>query len=152
MNKNKVIENLNKLLAYEYAGMIQYQQHAFLVTGLWRAAYKGFFEESSDENKAHARLLGEKIVALGGLPTVEPISVNQSTDLEEMLKMDLELEREALKTLLETLKLASDNAPLRTLLEDQSLDEQTHVEELEKMLGQVRVPVKQKQVKLKRAG
>lgn len=151
MNKSKVIENLNQLLAHEYAGMIQYQQHAFLVRGLWRVPFKGFFEQASDENKLHARLLGEKIVALGGLPTVEPVSIKQSTDLEEMLKLGLALEREALRVLLETLPLVEDDPPLRTLLEDQSLEEQTHVEELEKLLGQVPVAGKQREIKLRHA-
>lgn len=149
MNKAKVIQNLNKLLAYEYTAMIQYQQHAFLVTGLWRAPYKGFFEESSDESKGHARILGAKIVALGGLPTVEPVTIKQSTDLEEMLRMDLEMERAALALLNETIPLVDDVPAYRNLLEDQATQEQDHVEELEKLLGQVSVAVKQKEVKLK---
>lgn len=137
MNRKKIVANLNRLLAYEYGALLQYQQYGFLVRGLWRQVYQSFFEQASDESRVHARLLGHKIVALGGIPVVEPTPIQQSNRLEEMLHQALELERSALEVLLDTLELAHEDVALRTLLEDQALEEATHVEELEKLLDDV---------------
>ncbi len=105
MDNKKVIDALNRLLSLEWAGSIQYLQHSFLVHGLWREAYKSFFTSRAQECRDHAAMLGEKIVALGGLPTVEPAPIKQARELEEMLQQDLELERAALNAYDETLKL-----------------------------------------------
>jgi bacterioferritin len=72
-------------------------QHSFLVTGVEREVYRSFFRDQSEESHDHAKTLGDKVVALGGVPTVEPGMIRQSTDLAEMLKQDLALEREAME-------------------------------------------------------
>ena len=96
MAREELIENLNQALSLELAGVIQYSQHSYLVTGTEREVYKGFFRDQAEEAQDHAEFLGDKIVALGGVPTVEPAMIRQSTELKEMLKQDLELEREAM--------------------------------------------------------
>src|SRR5262245_18991777 len=94
-NNKSIVEGLNKALSLELAGSIQYLQHSFLVHGLQREVYKPFFTTRATECRDHAALLGEKIAALGGLPTVEPAPIKQSWEIEEMLQQDLELERAA---------------------------------------------------------
>src|SRR5215210_1236870 len=96
MASQELVDNLNRALGLELASVIQYMQHSFLVTGAEREVYRAFFHDQSEEAHGHARTLGDKIVALGGVPTVEPGMIMQSTDLNEMLKQDLALEREAL--------------------------------------------------------
>src|SRR5688500_8264053 len=96
MNTTLVIETLNKAVALEHAACIQYKQHALLVRGLWRKVYAEFFREESRSAQDHAYKFGQKIVALGGVPTIEVgTAVRQSLELEEMLQYDLELERQA---------------------------------------------------------
>jgi bacterioferritin len=136
MEKNKsIVEALNKALSLEYAGNIQYLQHSFLAHGLQREVYKSFFTSRSAECRDHAALLGEKIAALGGLPTVEPGPIKQSRDVEEMLRQDLELERAAVNAYHDVLKLVKDEVALRHMLEGLIETETTSVEEIEKLLS-----------------
>src|SRR6185295_16797819 len=96
MERNKnVIDGLNKALSLEWAGCILYLQHSFLVHGLHREVFRPFFTTRSAECRDHATLLGEKIAALGGLPTVEPASIKQATEVDELLQQDLDLEKSA---------------------------------------------------------
>src|SRR5215211_3255920 len=96
MANAELIESLNRALVLELAGVIQYLQHSFLVTGPEREVFRKFFRDLSEESHGHAETLGDKVVALGGLPAVEPGEIRQSTDLGEMLRQDLELERAAM--------------------------------------------------------
>jgi len=137
MARAELIENLNRALSLELAGIIQYSQHSYLVTGIEREIYKEFFRDQSEEARQHALFLGDKLVALGGVPTVEPAMIRQSTDLKEMLILDLELEREALAVYMEAWDSCGDeDLPTRFWLEGQIAEEQQHVEELEKLTSE----------------
>src|SRR5687768_17712608 len=56
----------------------------------------------------HAGMLGDKIVALGGVPTVEPGEIRQSTELPEMLRQGLELERAAMDAYMAAWRACTD--------------------------------------------
>jgi len=138
MDTGRVIDALNKAVALEHAACIQYKQHALLVRGLWRKVYAEFFREESRSAQEHAYKFGQKIVALGGVPTIEVgTAVRQSLELEEMLQYDLELERQAKQAYLDALALCEDDVALRNMLEDQIEDEQRDIEELELILEEV---------------
>lgn len=137
MAREELIENLNKALSLELAGVIQYSQHSYLVTGTDREVYKDWFRDQSEEAQDHAETLGDKIVALGGVPTVEPAMIRQSTDLMEMLKQDLELEREAIAVYMAAwASCDEDDLPQKFWLEGRIADEQMHIEELEKLTSE----------------
>jgi bacterioferritin len=124
-------------LSLELSGVIQYTQHSFLVTGTEREVYKEFFRDQAEEAQDHVEMLGDKIVALGGIPTVEPAMIRQSTDLSEMLKQDLELEREAMGAYMAAWAACDDqDLPTKFLLEEQVAGEQKHIEELEKLTSE----------------
>jgi len=135
MDTGKIIDKLNDILRWEWTGVVQYTQHSFLVQDLWREVYASMFRKSAEESLGHARLIGDKIVALGGVPTVERGEVKQSADLQEMLRYDLDFERGAVKLYAEALDMCQDDHPLRILLENIILEEQDGVENLEKLLG-----------------
>jgi bacterioferritin len=133
-NENsKVVELLNSALSLEYSAVVQYNQHRFLLTGRERQVYADFFTDASKEAHKHVTRLGDKIVALGGVPTVEPGVIRQATSLDEMLHQDLALEREALAAYLKAWEAAENNRPLRFWLEDIIRSEQLHIDELEKL-------------------
>lgn len=137
MARTELVENLNKALSLELAGVIQYSQHSYLVTGHEREVFKGWFRDQAEEAQDHAEELGDKIVALGGVPTVEPGMIRQSVDVSEMLKQDLELEREALNVYMEAWASCGDeDLPQKFWLEGRIADEQMHVEELEKLTSE----------------
>ncbi len=137
MARAELVENLNKALSFELAGVIQYSQHSYLVTGTDRQIFKDYFRDQAEEAQEHAESLGDKIVALGGLPTVEPSMIRQSADVQEMLKQDLELEREAIAAYMSAWASCDDNdLPQKFWLEERIADEQLHIEELEKLTGE----------------
>lgn len=137
MARTELIENLNRALSFELSGVIQYSQHSYLVTGLEREVYKDYFREQAGEAQDHAEYLGDKIVALGGVPTVEPGMIRQSTDLGEMLKQNLELERDAMDAYMTAWRsCGDDDLPTKFWLEGQIAEEQRHIEELEKLTSE----------------
>src|SRR5262245_46293234 len=151
MEKNRnVIDELNKALSLELAGIIQYLQHSFLVHGLHREVYTSFFAKRSDECRQHAALLGTKITGLGGLPTVEPAAIRQGWEIEEMLQQDLELETEAVSAYVDALAVAEDDVAVRHMLETLIETETASVEEIEKLLSLNTVKTEEKRIRLKK--
>lgn len=137
MARAELVENLNKALSCELAGVIQYSQHSYLLSGPDREIFKGWFRDQAEEAQDHAETLGDKIVALGGVPSVEPAAIRQSTDTKEMLKQALELEREAMAAYMAAWAACDDNdLPQKFWLEGQISDEQMHIEELEKLTSE----------------
>jgi bacterioferritin len=132
-NGNELINRLNHALSLEYAATIQYLQQQCLVTGKERQQFAPFFAASSSEAHLHAQNLGNKIVALGGSPTTEPAMVREGKNLVEMLRYDLEMEREALDAYVKAWESAHGNPPLVFWLEEIISTEQLHVDELEKL-------------------
>lgn len=150
MARTELIENLNQALSLELAGVIQYSQHSYLVTGTEREVFKDYFRDQAGEAQDHAEFLGDKIVALGGIPTVEPSMIRQSTDLKEMLKQDLELEREAMAAYMAAWgSCGEEDLPTKFWLEGQIADEQTHIEELEKLTSERQSKVNSEKIVLR---
>ena len=137
MAREELLSNLNTALSLELAGVIQYSQHSYLITGTDREVFKEFFRDNAEEAQDHAETLGDKIVALGGIPTVEPAMIRQSVELKEMLGQDLELEREAMAAYMAAWSSCSEeDLPQKFWLEERIADEQLHIEELEKLTSE----------------
>jgi bacterioferritin len=150
MARTELVENLNKALSLELAAVIQYSQHSYLVTGHEREVFKDWFRDQAEEAQDHAETLGDKVVALGGVPTVEPGVIRQSIDVSEMLKQDLELEREALNVYMAAWASCDDNdLPQKFWLEGRIADEQMHVEELEKLTSERKSHVNSEKIVLR---
>ncbi|MGH9341782.1 MAG: ferritin-like domain-containing protein [Acidobacteriota bacterium] len=135
---DKLIKVLNQAVSLEYTAVIQYNQHSMLVTGPDKAIFEDFFRDSSKEALSHAKMWGEKIVYLGGVPTVEVGTIHQSTELTEMLEMDHELEKQVLEIYLKAHEICT-HVPTQYLLEDHIMAEQNDVEELAKFLRRVNI-------------
>lgn len=130
-----LIEKLNEILRWEYAGMIQYTQFSFVVRGELREVYYEFFRDNGKEALKHAHRVGDKIVALGGVTTVERAEVKQSLDLTEMLEYSLEMERKHVQLYTEALDLLDPHdVALRNMMEELCMEEQDGADHLEKIL------------------
>jgi len=153
MNSEAMINHLNKAISLEYGGAIQYAQNSVLLQGTYRELHSEFFSKMSDDCFNHARKIGGYVVALGGIPTVEPAPIKQTTDLHEMLKLALEIETEALATYSQGVDMADDNVPFRVMLEDMSLEEFDNQVELQKILDKLslQIPASAREVTLKQA-
>lgn len=153
MANQQLVDNLNRALSMELAAVIQYMQHSFLVTGQEREVFRSYFRGQSKESLGHAKMLGDKIVALGGVPTVEPATIRQSTDLAEMLRQDLAMEREAMEAYMAAWEAAKEqDRPTQFLLEERIAAEQQHIDELEKLTNERKANVTREKITLRQIG
>ena len=129
----ELINRLNRALSLEYAATIQYLQQQCAVLGQDRQQFAPFFAASSSESHLHAQNLGNKIAALGGVPTIETAKIRRGENLAKMLRYDLDMEREALDAYVKAWESAQGNHPLVFWLEEIISEEQLHVDELEKL-------------------
>ena len=133
---DELISVLNEAISLEYTATIQYNQHSMLVTGPDRVLYEDLFKDSAKESLAHAKMWGDRIVYLGGVPKAEVGTIRQSTNAIEMLEMDLEIEKKAVEIYSRAHKVCK-HEPTQYMLENHILDEDQDVEEIQKILGKV---------------
>lgn len=136
MDTQAVIDQLNEILKHEWTGVAQYSQASFIIEGPWREVYAEKFEDDAKESFGHAKLVGDKIVALGGVPVAQRNEIKQTRDLVEVLQNALEFESKAVEMYTQALELAEGNRPLVVFLEDILLEEQEGVDEYCKLLRQ----------------
>ena len=134
MDKQAVIDQLNECLKHEWTGVAQYSQAGFIVEGMWREVYADKFLSDAKESFNHARLVGEKITALGGVPSVLRNEVKQSRDIREVLEFSLAFEAKAVEMYNRAIELAEGDRALVIYLEDILKEEQEGVDEYTKLL------------------
>jgi bacterioferritin len=136
MNKEKVLEALNLDLEHEMTSIVRYLHHSFIVAGPIRAPLVTMFRQMATDSMQHAVKLGEKIVALGGHPSIKIQEIYEPGDqtIEEMLSENLEAEKQHLALYEKQLELVKDNTPLRLMLEQVVVEESGHIDELEMYL------------------
>ena len=136
MNRTQLIDKLNGDLADELGAIIQYITYAAQCTGPYRPQLAAFFESEIPDEQAHARLLADKVVALGGTPTKTPSAVAGTANNKQMLEAVLAAERRAVKNYTERARQAEEAGEkgLAIQLEDFIKDETGHAEECERML------------------
>src|SRR5262245_40097002 len=134
---DQVITMLNDVLTAELTAVNQYFIHARMCEnwGYERLWHK-LREESIGEMKDADRLI-ERILYLEGLPNLQRLGkVNVGQTVVEQLKLDLEVEREAIRRLNDGIELArslGDNGS-RELLEDILTGEEDHANWIEAQL------------------
>lgn len=129
---------LNEAISLEYTAAVQYNQHSMLVTGRDRRLFEDLFKDNSKEALGHAKMWGDRIVYLGGIPKAEIGTIRQSIELEEMLEMDLEIEKRAVEVYIRARSICQ-HEPTKYMLENHILEEDHDVEALQKYLGKVRI-------------
>lgn len=133
-----LISALNEAVSLEYTAVVQYNQHSMLLTGRDKLLFEDLFKDSSKESLAHAKMWGDRIVYLGGLPKAEIGAIQKSTDITEMLEMDLAVEEKAVEIYTRAHKVCK-HQPTQYMLENHILDEDKDVEELRKLLKKVAI-------------
>src|SRR6266540_2503497 len=94
ITREQMIQLLNEDLAREYQAIIAYTVYSQVLKG---AAYTDIARElegHAGQELAHAIKIAKQIDYLGGMPGVTPKPVKTSNDPVEMLRADLENERE----------------------------------------------------------
>ena len=137
MNNKKIVEILNKALAEEITALLQYIQHHYLYKGANAQSVKELFKKLSFTEMDHAYKLGERIAALGGMPTTKPNAPKVPKKSIEMINVDLQDERDAVVAYREWIKVVDKEGDVtsRNILEGILADEEGHIAELESLLG-----------------
>jgi bacterioferritin len=146
MADQEILDGLNEIMSTEYTSMIQLMQHSFLMQGADRYTFGELLRGHAKDTLSHARELGDKIVALGGVPSTQIGEIRLSTDTTEMLQQDLEQHRAAIAKVDEMVEKADARklVALRVLLENMSLEETTFFEELERALALKKLSIEQR--------
>jgi len=118
VSQTELIKHLNEILKHEWTGVAQYAQASFVVEGPWREVYASKFSEDAEESFGHARQIGDKIAALGGVPVATRNEIKQSRDLTEVLEFSLAFESKAVELYSRAIDLAVDDKALVVFLED----------------------------------
>lgn len=136
VQNDDVLKMLNEALERELGSHLTLLHHSFLVRGLERAGLRDFLRQRAQECVEHAVLLGEKISARGGHPSMVPLLLHPPGDqtLQEMLHENVARERVTLELYVDSLALLSDDVALEHLFRSIILAKESYVEELEKLL------------------
>ncbi len=146
----EIVDGLNDLLSIEYTSFVQLMQHSYCLQGVEREAFLDLLRDHAKETVAHAAEIGDKIVALGGVPTIQLGTVRQSTDWKEMLQQDLEQHRDAVAKIDALVGKCEERhyVAVRVLLENGSYEETRFIEDLERALSQKRISFQQQSGKV----
>src|SRR3954447_19901240 len=97
LTREQLVELLNEDLSREYQAVIAYVVYSQVIKGAPYTDIARELEKHAGEELDHAIKIANQIDYLGGMPTVKSKPVKTSFDAEEMLKFDLENERETVR-------------------------------------------------------
>ncbi len=136
----KVIDELNYLLADELTAVSQYMVHAEMCANWGYDKLAEAIEKRAIEEMKHAEKHIGRILFLEGMPVVSKLNkMSIGPDVQTMLKNDHAAEEGAIKEYNKAVKLCSDEADngTRELVEDTLKDEEAHIDWIEEQLDQI---------------
>lgn len=142
-NREIIIKLLNEGLATEIVCVLRYKRHHFMAKGIHAQSVAAEFAQHAIEEQAHADLIAERIVQLGGEPDYSPDGLAmrshseyvEGQGLSEMIKEDLVAERIAISSYGEVIRYIGNNDPTtRVMLEGILANEEEHAEDLSSLL------------------
>lgn len=138
-----IVKLLNDALATELICVLRYRRHYFMAQGIASLRVAEEFMTHANEEMAHADLIAERIVQLGGEPDFSPDHLTQRShadyveagDLKSMVRANLVAERVAVETYRQMIELIGDKDPTtRRMLEEILAQEEEHADELSDLL------------------
>ena len=137
MTREKLIDALNGDLSREYQAIISYVNYSQVLKG---AAYMNIADElavHAKEELDHALQIANHVDYLGGMPAVTPKPVRTSEKAQEMLRFDLENEKETIRQYRRRIKQADelDEFAITESLRGIIVQEQDHLIALATALG-----------------
>jgi len=143
-DRETILKVLNEALATEIVCMLRYKRHQYMAKGIHAQGVAAEFAAHAAEEQAHADLIAERIVQLGGDPDYAPATLLvrshseyvEGTDLADMIEEDLVAERIAVESYGEFIRyLGSDDPTTRRLIESILEKEEEHAEDLASLLA-----------------
>jgi bacterioferritin len=137
ITREKLSDLLNDDLEREYQAIIAYVNYSQVLKGAQYMNIAAELQVHAGEELAHALKISYWVDLLGGMPAVKPKSVKTSDKAEDMLRFDLENEKETIRNYRRRVKQADElnefalSEDLREILRD----EQDHLNSLATALG-----------------
>ena len=137
ITREKFIDALNEDLSREYQAVIAYVNYSQVLKGAAYMNIAGELEKHAAEELSHALKVANAIDYLGGMPCVVAKEVKTSEKAEDMLRFDLDNERETIRNYRRRVKQADslDEFAIAETLRGILLDEQDHLIALATALG-----------------
>jgi bacterioferritin len=138
-DRETILKILNEALATELVCVLRYKRHFFTAKGIHAKTVAAEFAEHAAEEMAHADLLAERIVQLGGEPDYSPASLAlrshseyvEGENLAEMVDEDLVAERIAIESYGEMIRyIGANDSTTRRMLETILQKEEEHADDL----------------------
>jgi bacterioferritin len=137
LNTKKVIDQLNRILECELAGVVRYTHYSMMIFGYSRIPIVKWFQDEAAESLGHAQQAGEMVTRLGGHPSlgIGPLLETHEHDIGQILRETLQAEHNALALYNQLLKLvAGKSVALEEYARDLITQEEAHIDEIDKML------------------
>jgi len=137
ITREQLVDLLNEDLAREYQAIIAYVIYSQTMKGAAYNHIAGELELHAAEELSHAIAIAKQIDYLGGTPTKTPKEVKMSDKAEEMLRFDLENEKETLQNYRQRIRQADalGEFALGEVLRKIIAQEQEHLTDLADALG-----------------
>ena len=137
ITRKELIAGLNEDLSREYQAIISYVNYSQVLKG---AAYMSIADElavHAKEELSHALKVANHIDYLGGMPSVTPKPVKTSEKAEDMLRFDLDNEKETIRQYRRRVRQADElnEFAIAESLRDILIEEQDHLIALATALG-----------------
>jgi len=138
-DRETVLRLLNESLATEIVCILRYKRHYFMSKGIHAAPVAAEFLEHAHEEQAHADMLAERIVQLGGAPNFSPEGMLsrshaqyvEGNSLNDMIRENLIAERIAIDSYREIIRYLGDrDSTTRRIFEMILAQEEEHAEDL----------------------
>jgi bacterioferritin len=137
IKSRKVIEQLNRILECELAGVVRYTHYSMMIFGYSRIPIVKWFQDQASESLQHAQQAGEMVTRLGGHPSlgIGNLLETHEHDIGQILRETLVAERSALSLYVGLLKLvAGKSVALEEYARGLIAQEEAHIDEIDKML------------------
>ena len=138
ITKEKLIAHLNDDLEREYQAIIAYTVYSQVLKGAQYMNIAGELEKHAHEELGHALKLSYWVDLLGGMPATKPKEVKISDKATDMLRFDLEAEKETIRNYRRRIKQCDelDQYALGEDLREILRDEFDHLNALATALGE----------------
>jgi bacterioferritin len=145
-DRDAVIGMLNEALATEIVCVLRYKRHYFMASGINAQSVAQEFLQHANEEQAHADLIAQRIVQLGGEPNFSPEGLLtrshaeyvEGSSLLDMIKEDLVAERIAIDSYREMIAyLSTNDSTSRRMLEGILAMEEEHADDLVTLLSEL---------------
>lgn len=136
MASQKLKELLNRGIARELQVSVQYMWHHVMAKGIEGTALQDIFRKTAVIEMKHAEQIAERLAYLDGTPTTKPDPIFVGVDIEEMLRMGVKAEEEAIELYRRTIETADveGDVTTRRLFEDILAKEEEHHDMFSRLL------------------